>query len=505
MTNKPFTAARSLFLVVLLVGSALVAGTGPAAAQQSGTTVANPTTSGEVTIQSYNVSWDPIQYENNNGELVAHPSHVNESVDNPYSFVATDIEVADYGTFPRKDAESGNSASALDASEWSTTVSDTSNTALSASDIETAPGVDAVNIATGGSMGSGDTATATYSNFSVTSDEKKRYLQVAMDVNQLDSGATVDVRVVDENGDYYAAEVNPSRSSGEDLIGSAQGEGYVFQRQLGDMSLVANGDGTFDNIEKTEIVIADGDADVSVAAVNVQKMSTWDLGTQLKDTNSDSELEETTLREVSSPGAVSITSLDSMGQTFQKGIVHDLTIDFVSNRTDRDADDIVTNFNQTDQRPGYYGTATIYVPTGLPSAYELSYANVQTSHTQSFLADRYIEVSYAEGVGDTAPKNISAWTDITSSYTSQGANVTVDDTLQPGQTNYAVIKLQLQENEFQTTQDAFATAGAAVMGPGGGGGGLGSIPLVGGALATLGGVWAYIKGLIPVIGPSRGA
>jgi hypothetical protein len=504
MTNKPFTAVRSLFLVVLLVGSAFAV-TGTVAAQQSGTTVANPTTSGEVTIQSYNVSWDPIQYENNNGELVAHPSHVNESVDNPYSFVATDIEVADYGTFPRKSAESGNSASALDASEWSTSVSDTSNTALSTSDVETAPGVDAVNIATGGSMGSGDTATATYSNFSVTSDEKKRYLQVAMDVNQLDSGATVDVRVVDENGDYYAAEVNPSRSSGEDLIGSAQGEGYVFQRQLGDMELVADGDGTFDNIEKTEVVIVEGDADVSVTAVNAQKMSTWDLGTQLKDTNGDGELEETTLKEVSSPGAVSITSLDSMGQTFQKGIVHDLTIDFASNRSDRDADEIVTNFNQTDQRPGYYGTATIYVPTGLPSAYELSYASVQTSHTQSFLSDRYIEVSYAEGVGDTAPKNISSWTDITSSYSSQGANVTVDDTLQPGQTNYAVIKLQLQENEFQTTQDAFATAGAAVMGPGGGGDGLGNLPIIGGGLAALSGLWAYIKGLVPFIGTSRGA
>ncbi|WP_050037915.1 MULTISPECIES: hypothetical protein [unclassified Haloarcula] len=504
MTNKPFTAARSLFLVVLLVVSA-VAGTGTVAAQQSGTPVADTTTSGEVTIQSYNVSWDPIQYENNNGELVAHPSHVNESVDNPYSFVATDIEVADYGVFPRKSAESDNSASALDASEWSTTVSDTTNTALSASDVETAPGVDAVNIATGGSMGAGDTATATYSNFSVTSDEKKRYLQVAMDVNQLDTAATVDVRVVDENGDYYVAEVNASRSSGEDLIGSAQGEGYVFQRQLGDMELVAAGDGTFDNIEKTEIVIADADADVSVAAVNVQKMSTWDLGTQLEDTDGDSELEESDILEISSPGAVSITSLDSMGQTFQKGTIHDLTIDFASNRSDRDADEIVTEFNQTNQRPGYYGTATIYMPTGLPSAYELSYADVKTTQTQAFLADRYIEVSYAEGVGDTAPKNISSWTDITSSFSSQGANVTVDDTLQPGQTNYVVLNLQLQENEFKNTKNAFATAGAAVMGPGGSGGGLGSIPLVGGALATLGSLWAYVKGLVPFIGPSRGA
>ncbi|MFC7028818.1 hypothetical protein ACFQH8_18135 [Halomicroarcula sp. GCM10025710] len=429
----------SLTLATLLICSVLVGAVGGVSAQSS-EPVVNTQTHGTVTIDAYNVSWDPIQYENDNGKLVEHPSHVNQSADNPYSYTVTDVELSNFGEFPRKSGEENNSVSALEASEWSTSVSDTTNTALTASDVETAPGVDAVNIATGGSMGAGDTATATFSNFSVTSDENKRYLQVAMDVNQLDSAATVDVRVVDENGDYYVAEINASRTSGEDLIASAQGEGYVFQRQLGNMSLVANGDGTFDNIAKTEIVIAEADADVSVSALNVEKMSAWDLGTEMVDTDGDEKLEERQITEVSSAGDISIHQLNTTGPAFDSAVIHDLSIDFVSDRDDRDSSEIETSFNQTDNRPGYYGTATIYAPTGLPSAYELSYSGVKTTHNQSFLSDRYIEVSHAEGVGDTNPENISSWTDITSSYSSEGTTVTVDDTIQPGQTNYVVVK-----------------------------------------------------------------
>lgn len=487
----------SSLLVAIVLMSALIGAMGTATAATNSSDAPNPNTHGEVVIESYNVSWgtDPIQYEADDGDIVDFPGGLNESVRNPVTFTATDIEAADYGTFPRVDGESGNSVSALEASEWSKDVSGSAGSATIAS-TETAPGVEAVQFSTS-SQTSGDVARFSFSNFSIKSDENKRYLQLGMDVHTLDSAADVDVRVVDANGDYKAAELNASRSSGSDLIATAQGEGYIYQHQLGKLDLVSAGDGTFDNIQKVEIVVSDGNADISVAALNVEKMGEWKLGTERADNDSDDEFENVAIREVSDAGSISVKSIGSMGSTFDDAVLHDVTLAFEKDRAHMNSSDIVYDFNVTNQRPGYHGVADIYLPTGLPTAYDISYQNLETSGQQTYLESRYITVEYAEGVGDTDPANVSSWSELTSSYSNQGANVTIDSTIQPGQNNYAHYRLQLQENEFTTAKNALESGGAVVMGPGGAGGGLGNIPILGGLLTTLGGIWAWAKNLFP--------
>jgi hypothetical protein len=146
---------------------------------------------------------------------------------NAYKYKASDVNATDFGAFPH----SKDDVSALDASEWSTDASSTAGS-VSVSDVTTAPDVDAVQVSTS-SQTTGDVAAASFSNFSVTSDVEKRYLQTVMDVSMLDAGAEVQLQAVDADGDYVEAIVNASATAtNEDVIGTATGEGYVFQRRL---------------------------------------------------------------------------------------------------------------------------------------------------------------------------------------------------------------------------------------------------------------------------------
>lgn len=485
MTHK-FKAA----LFAMLVLFSAVAGTAGLAVAQSSADAPMPETSAAYTNDNYNMSWSsPLSYENDNGETVTLDAHVNKSVDNPYSFTATDVEFDDADAFPH----SKSSVSGLDASEWTT-----SGAAISATDASAG----GLNVATDGSVTSGTTVTASFSNFSITSDVQKKHLAIAADVNTLDSGATVEIRVKDADGDYVAATVNASSAESENLLANQTGEGFLLQRQMGKMSVSGSGDGTMSEAQTVEVAVIDGDADITVSMLNLDKMSKYQYGVKKVDTDDDDGLEDVTIEEVDTPGAVSIHSLESMGSAFSKATINGLTVDIVKAPSDLDASDVEYSFNQTNERPGYYGTATIYLPTGLPAAYDISFASAVTREQQVFLQSRYLEVSYAEGVGDTNPKDVESWTDITSSYSEQDANVTIDNTIQPGQTSYVKYRLQLQQGEFNAAKsfmDSIGSGGGGVgLGPSGTGGGL--FTWVNGIFASIiaavGGLFARAKGMI---------
>ena len=483
-TNK-LTAA----LFAMLVLFSAVAGTAGVALAQSSAEAPMPETSAQYTNENYNMSWSsPLTYENDQGETVTLDARVNESADNPYSFVATDVEFEDAGEFPHDKTD----VSALDAAEWST-----SGASISATDADRGQ----LNVATDGSVTSGTTTTATFDNFSITSDVQKKHLAIAADVNTLDSGATVEIRAMDSDGDYVAATVNGSSAESQNLLANQTGEGFLLQRQMGKMSVMGSGDGTMTEVDSVEVVVMDGDADLTVSMLNLDKMSKYTYGVEKADTDDDDDLEDVTIHEVDSPGAVSIHALDSMGDTFSEATINGLTTDIVKSTSTLDGEDVEYSFNQTEDRPGYYGTATVYIPTGLPSAYDISFSNAITEEEQVYLEDRYLEVAYAEGVGDTNPKDVDSWTTITSSYSEQDTNVTIDDTIQPGQTSYVKYRLQLQESEFNAAQSFLGnlgSGGGTGMGPGGAGGGIFSWinALYGSIVAAVGGLFARAKGLV---------
>lgn len=457
----------------------LVAAVAPGAAATGGVNwSADPAPNFEekfnVTKDTHDMSWgtshaDALKYEGDDGGVETLSADVNTSRDNPYSYVVTDINFSDAGAFPH----SKDNVSALDAIEWTSATSDSTNVTPSKADTTTAPGVGAVQFSTT-DMGAGDTATFTFSNFSIANDIEKRHVQAALDVNSASTGATGEFRLVDGDGDYYAESIN-----------NVSGDGYLFQSQIGSMTLNTAGDGTFGTAQKVEFVVADADMDVSVSALNFEKMSKWDLGTEKKDTDSDDDLEDVEHMEVTADGAgaISVHSLGTLGSAFDSAILHDVTFEAIQSGDDLDSSNVVAEYNETgDKYPGYHGTATIYVRMGLPSAYDLSFANAELRDTQAVTNDRIMSVEYAEGVADdTDLKNVSdsSYTDKTDLYTGEDASISLDTTIQPGQNGQLKIKMKLTESQLNNLQNTGGAAGGAA----GGSGGLSSLPLIGGIIA----------------------
>lgn len=477
----------ALLLVVLMATSGIVAAVGGSVNWDS-SAAPNLEYAREETKAVHDMTWGTSEdalrkYEDNSGDIVKMDAELNDSADNPVSFVPTDVNESDWRLFPH--AKDDVSAVA-DEGDWSTSVSDTSNTALTVSDSSTASGVEALNVATGGSMASGDTATATFSNFSITSDAEKRYLQLGLDVNTVDSSANVEFRAVDADGDYVAAEIEPDNSSGENFIANSTGEGFIYQRQTGKMAVQGGGDGSLAEIQKVEIIISEGDADVDVALLNADKLSPYDLGTQKVQNDSDDALETVDVTEKKTAGALALTGLDTLGNDLtDDAIIHGLTIDVVEEPSDQPNDNVYINVNKTDKFPGYAGTATIAVRMEAEDAYDRSIANGVLRDTQSVTSDRVISVEYAEGVPadeavDQDYLDNRTFSDVTSQYGSEGKEVQLDSSTSQGSS-------VLVKYTFKYTSDQLSAIQMAGGGDSGGktSSGLSSIPLVGGLIVAL--------------------
>jgi len=475
------------FAMLTLLTALLVATTAPAAAagqtlNWDADTAPQAQTEVDVTKAVHDMAWGQSAeavrtYEGDDGSLTEVEAEVNTSAQNPYTFHYTEVNHTDYGAFPHDKADT----SAIDAGEWTKDMSGSAGTGT-VENVETAPGVEGVRISTS-SQSSGDAATFTFSNFSVTSDEDKRFAQAVYNANSADSGVTYELRYVDSDGDYKTVVSN-----------STAVDGVVTQEQLGNIATEGSGDGTFDDIQQLQIVVSDADASLTFVGLNAEKMSPYDLGDQQKDTDGDDTLESVDVGEDYAGGAVSLAGLDTLGSSFSDARIHDLTapMEFTGElagsedvMVERTEDESVESGNY----PGYKGTATVYVRLSLPDAYDLAFSGAALTDTQSVNSDRLISVEYAEGVSDTEFGNISdsSWTDVTGSYSGEGSSVTVDDTIQVGQTSVLKYTYKLTPDQFDNIVAQGGSGGSGAMG------GLGNnIPLVGGIIATLA---AFLKRL----------
>lgn len=433
---------------------------------------------------------DLRKYENNNGDVVSMEAEINDSADNPVSFVPTDIEAGDLGAFPH----AKSSVNVTDAGEWSVDSSGvaTSGATADVSNAETAQNVDAVRFHTD-SLASGDVAKYTFSNFSITSDENKRYLIVGQEIEALTSGATVEYRVVDEDGDYKSAEVNTTRSSGEDFMANQTGEGFLFQEQLGNMELTANGDGDYNNIEKVVVVVQDGDVDASVPYLNLGKMSEYKFGSKQADTDSDDDLETVDHIEKKVAGAIEVSGLDTLGSEFSSAVLHGVTLDVIETPSQQPNENVYINTTRTDKYPNYAGTATIAVRMEAEDAYDRSISNAVLRDTQSVTSGRLMSVEYAEGVASDDEVNAdfvdsTTFSDMTGQYTGEGTEVQLDSSLSKGSAVLVKYEFRLTADEL----DALEAAGGG--GSGGKTSGVGSIPIIGGLIVALLGFLRKIGG-----------
>ncbi|RDZ43407.1 hypothetical protein C5B86_10135 [Haloferax sp. Atlit-19N] len=464
-------SGSSRLLSLLSVAMAVLLLTTPAAAADASSEIdfsadatPNPQYGVQLTKATHNASWDsPLRYENNDGVLVLADAEVNDSVDNPYSFYPTHVDAADFGAFP-VDKEN---VSALDASEWTINESNTAGTVTLMSD-SPASGIDGVRFSTT-SQTSGDVAVFEFSNFSIDSDIQKKHLATAVDVAELDAGAVVELRAVDDDGDYYAAEINASRTSGSNLIANATGSGYVFQEQMGQMDLVTAGDGSVGTLESVQVVVRDGDADVTMSMLNLEKLSKYKLGTRLADTDDDDELETVDVYEKNASGTLAVNELSSLGSWASSAAIKGLTFDANFTAERLGAEDVDVEFKETGNKyPGYFGTVTVQYRMALPDVYDLDYQFPTLTDEQSVTRDRVLSVELAEGVSEsTAFEDIESWTDKTALYTSLNASVTLDDTVQPGQDTVIKYEYKVTEDQYDAMQPS-ALGGAGFSSDDGG-------------------------------------
>lgn len=442
----------------------------------------NPTLHADTTVDSYDVAWgDSLQYENDGGDVESLPAELNRSTDpdqlgngtvNPFAFKTTDIEFADAGEFPRNDDESdGNGASALDASEYTTS-------GASVSDTTTAPGVDAFQFQ---ASTSGDSAT--YDNFSVSSDAEKRYVQVFYDIPSASGASSVTMTIKDAtDGDTAVVELYNSSASdtdADDVGAISTGEGKGLQVQVGQLD-VSGGDGTMDEIGSYTIS-ADGSATVETSAINLEKTGEWNLGTENVDTDTDDDdLETEDVTEAT--GEIRIDSLSTMGATFDDATIKGLTFPAEFNAEQAPDDDVMAMFESDNAYPNWDSLGDIYYRLELPSAYDLSYANTQLRADQNWPETRYATVQYQEDAGDTDFEDIDSWTEVTSNFDSEGDSVTVDNTVS-ADTEYAInVQLKLTSDEASAMQ-ATSGGGAGIFG-GSGGGPIDTLLSIPGAIAT---------------------
>jgi len=422
-----------LFLVVLILGSSMTVAAAaatiddPSKVNFESDSVQNPKIPVTVDKAYHEVGWAANEYEGNGGDVVTADGNLNESAANPVTLTATDIQFADAGAFPHEN----DSMSALHADEWSTS-------SLTVTNTTTASDVEAVRFQTNGSMTSGDTATATYTH-SIDSDEAKRHIQIFADVSTLEASTHVEVRVVDEDGDYKSLLIDPDNSTDSaNVLANSTGEGFVSQQQLGELSTTTAGDGTFDNIEKIVVHAEDGEFDGSFSVINAEKMSPYTLGEQAYD-GSDDDSDKDDTRTITEPsGAYAIKGVDTLGPTFDNAVIHGGTFDmkFAAEDLEKESElqvEFVDDRGENGAYPSFDWVVDTYYRLELPSAYDLSYSDAKLTDTVEMPASRYQTVEYAEGVGDTEFSEIDSWTSVSSSYDSQGSEVTLDSTIQPGQ------------------------------------------------------------------------
>lgn len=478
--------AVSLATIALVVAS-LVATPAIAAAYNAD---AGPSLSvtGEVTIDDYAASdGGELTYENNNGERVALDASVNSSNDaadlgtgyvNPYEFTATDVMDSQFGQFPRVDAEDGNAASALDASEWSAG-------GASVSDTSTAPNVDAVSVSLGSS-----TDSATYSNFSIESDAQKRYLAAAFDLST-NGASQVSLEIHDAtDGDVttvnlYDADADASSDS---VASNTTGEGKLIQTRIGGLS-ASGGDGRLQEIGKI-VVTADGGATVDFSMIDLERTDKLSFGTR---TVSDGDDELTTETIYESDGPISASDLD-MGEWASDAKIKGLTVpvEFPAGQAEAQIE-----FEEP-SNPAYDSLADVYIGFEIPDQFDLSYANLELSLNQTeFDESRYTTAEYAEGAGDGEFSELddSSFSSFAGQLGTTGTEIALDDTIQPGDRNVVHLRIGVTADE----RTALESSGGA-FGPSGDGGGGGIVDMIlspFGALAALvAGGFARVRGLI---------
>jgi len=108
--------------------------------------------------------------------------------------------------------------------------------------------------------------------------------------------------------------------------------------------------------------------------------------------------------------------VETLGDTFGDATIHGLSFPAQFEASQLSDEDTQANFSQDNAYPQWDVVADIYYRISLPSAYDLSYSNVELVQTTNWAETRYATVELKEDAGDTEFSEIDSWSDVTSSF-----------------------------------------------------------------------------------------
>lgn len=413
-----------------------------------------------VTIATHDMSdmSGPLDYYNDSGTVETLPATVNQSQETPLGVRFDKIDADRYDLFPRIDGETGNNANWTDTTEWTTTSGASSSVSVNDAD---AHGIDRVEVAS--TVATGETATATLSkDVSITSDPNKRVMFGVVNVDNLASGSSVELRVTDSDGDYrYATISSSSTASNSDVIASSTGNGYVFSERVGNLPIAGTGDGTLDGIQSVDIVTSENDATVTLSGLDLDKKTETNLADIERDTDGDGELETTTIKDYYEGGEARITGLDSLGSDYSNAQINDLTVYDVSYALSdlSDSESYDVEFTTGGTEYSYPAKVEIYADLEAPTAIDVSHGSLALEFNQSFIGERYKTVELASGASSSTDFVNSTYSDVSGSLTGEDTTATLSNSVSSGDIERLHMVIVLQDDEVEDLR-----AGGA-MGP----------------------------------------
>jgi len=215
-----------------------------------------------------------------------------------------------------------------------------------------------------------------------------------------------------------------------------------------------------DEITEVTVNATGGKATVVISGLNSDGLSPYQLGEYDGDWDGDGN-DGDAIVDHETPGRINITGLNSLGTNLESGTVHNMRVDFEYRAQDLPSEDRRVN---TSDAPDYSwdSKATVHYRFDLPTAYELTYYNLELVDTAELPSSRYVAVEYAEGTGTTDFENVSSYSAVTSQYSSKNVKVDVDTTINPSDTSVYKAMVLTDDTEpwmvSATTKEKFRVA-----------------------------------------------
>jgi len=353
--------------------------------------VPNPTLRDTVTIAEHNREdmSSVLEYLDDRGNLATLEDYGgtldtgddSDSPVNPVTLRPDKIDAYDFYNFPKDETYTDGDGDEQDLNalerpgDWST-----SSSSIVVEQTDTASGAPALRVA-GSGIADGGTETATFSPADPVGDGLRKVAQIGVNVNALPSGSSAIVRVTDDSTSTTVdLRIDPSAdAASSDVIATETTTGTLYQTQFGELV------DTLDQIDSVIVEVNDGDVDLDVWALNLERSSKWELGTR-EYTNSDDELDTETVYEPN--GTFSVVDLDTVGDVFGSATFVDVAVD-VELETAGVADDVVEyEFNDLDH-PNYNREMRLVVNRELPTGYDLSWTDPTLVDVAKLFGEQY--------------------------------------------------------------------------------------------------------------------